>query len=121
MPRHALPQPHSLWTRFAAALSLLCVLSALLAPLSMLAQDVQSGRFGGVCSVDAASGGHADDGTAPGARHCELCASAGLALPPSRAAAVPLIATHKTVAQASVSAFGTAVAGLPFSRAPPTL
>ena len=43
---------HSFWSRLAAFLSFVAVLSALLVPVSMLAQDVQNGELGGVCSLN---------------------------------------------------------------------
>lgn len=109
------------WARFAALLGFLAVCSALLAPASMLAQDMRTGKLGGVCSLGSAASSFdagVDDGsTATG--HCDLCGSMGLGLPP-----LP----QETFAPATMTAmavvFDDAVRsasspGLPFSRGPP--
>jgi len=113
------------WERLAAWLAFLAVLSALWAPVSMLAQDVKTGKLGGICSVNTVSsnaGGDAVDGDAgaTGLR-CDLCASPGLVLPPLPVAASPCF-TGTAVAVVDVPAnAGAAVPGLPFSRGPPVL
>jgi len=113
------------WERLAAWLAFLAVLSALWAPVSMLAQDVKTGKLGGICSVNTVSsdaGSNADDGDAgsTGLR-CDLCGSLGLVLPPLPVAASPCF-TGTAVAVADVpAAAGAAVPGLPFSRGPPAL
>ena len=61
-------------------LSLLALLSALLAPAAVLAQDMRTGKWTGLCSAGMASAQDqhlADDD----AGHCGLCVLAGLALP----------------------------------------
>jgi len=112
------------WERLAAWLAFLAVLSALWAPVSMLAQDVQTGKLGGICSVNTASsdtGSGSSDGNAPTGLRCDLCGSLGLVLPP-----LPVVASAGfTVAAVAVADFpaatGAAVSGLPFSRGPPAL
>lgn len=99
------------------------MLSALLAPASMLAQDMRSGKLGGVCSAGASWGGSpeaAGDSAKAGA-HCELCASVGLVMPPPPGTAIPCFAGH-AVAPAGVPAqLAASDPGLPYSRGPPVL
>ena len=81
-----------MWARLAAWLSFLAVLSALVAPVSMLAQDVRAGKLGGICSVNTASANDSDssDGSpAQAGMYCDLCGSVGLALPALQVAAIP--------------------------------
>ena len=106
----------------AAFFSFLAVLSALAAPLSMLAEEVRTGQFGGICSANAASGSSADDGSAdapqPGAQ-CDLCGALGWTLPPQPVSAIPCFAGVQ-VASADFPADVVATnPGLPFSRGPP--
>lgn len=121
------PSCRPLWARFAAWLGFLAVFSALLAPVSMLAEDVRTGKLGGLCTV--ASGASATaagdlsggDESSPAAAHCDLCGSTGPALPPPyQAGAFP------APIPAMVAVFDDAVRsasspGLPFSRGPPAL
>jgi len=113
----------SVWERLAAWLAFLAVLSALWAPVSMLAQDVQTGKLGGICSVNTASshaGGDATDDDASTGLRCDLCGSLGLALPPLAVATASCF-SGTVVAVADVPATtGAAVPGLPFSRGPPS-
>ena len=100
------------------------MLSALVAPVSMLAQDVRAGKLGEICSVNTAAASDSDssDGSpAQAGTHCDLCGSVGLALPALQVAAIPCfpgtqVATVDFPADASA-----AVPGLPFSRGPPSL
>lgn len=114
-----------MWARVAALLSFLAVLSALWAPVSMLAQDVRSGQLGGICSLNnAASGSSADAGTgdAPQAgSHCDLCGALGWALPPLAIGVIPSFAGQQVAALHFPANPATAVTGLPFSRGPPSL
>ncbi|WP_397409300.1 DUF2946 family protein [Polaromonas sp.] len=121
------PSCRPLWARFAAWLGFLAVFSALLAPVSMLAEDMRTGKLGGLCTV--ASGASATaagdlsggDESSPAAAHCELCGSTGPGLPPPyQAGAFP------APIPAMVAVFDDAVRsasspGLPFSRGPPAL
>ena len=126
MPHHPTNRPTlPVWERLAAWLAFLAVLSALWAPVSMLAKDVQTGKLGGICSVNTASAdagsSSSDDGNAPTGLRCDLCGSLGLVLPP-----LPVVAcagfTGTAVAVADFpAAAGAAVPGLPFSRGPPAL
>ena len=117
----------SLWARFAAFLSFLALFSALVAPASMLAEEVRTGKLGGVCVVNTASSSSTDgvdagSGNASKAgTHCELCGSLGMALPPLEVASIPC-APGTQVADASAPAhLAESIPGLPFSRGPPAL
>lgn len=117
------------------------MLSALLAPVSMLAQDVRTGKLGGVCSLDRGNpsfsltgntgrntGGNTDgisgaagdaDGTAPEGAHCDLCASLCLAAPAVASLVLPSHPGSDVAAvyqRADVPAF---IKGLRYSRGPP--
>lgn len=69
--------------RLAFALSLLALWAALIAPASVLAQEMRTGKWIGLCGAGLDTGlPHAEgDGG-----HCDLCALPALALPPSTAA-----------------------------------
>ena len=119
-----------LWARLAVWLSFLAVLSALGAPVSALTLDVRSGKLGGVCNVDsgksaalnAASSlaqGDAQEGADHG--HCTWCGSPGLAVLTAGLPAVSLAPVPPLAAAPAPSARAIQVAGLPFSRGPPSL
>jgi hypothetical protein len=102
-------------------LSFLAVLSALAAPVSVLAQDVGSGKFGGLCfaepMVDGVQQG-APEPAHPGG-HCSLCASAGLVPPPLATASQAAVFSHALALRMAPSNRAVIVSGLPFSRGPP--
>jgi len=117
-------QPLSVWVRLAAFFSFLALLSALVAPASMLAEEVRTGQLGGVCHVSPNPDGDGaiGSGNAPQAdAHCELCCALGWALPPLAVAAIPCFAGHQVAAANFPAAFAVTIAGLPFSRGPPAL
>ncbi|MES2954784.1 MAG: DUF2946 family protein [Pseudomonadota bacterium] len=114
------PTSRPLWTRLAAWLGCLAVFAALMAPVSMLAEDVRTGQLGGLCSATVAGQPGSDDASSAKG-HCDLCGSAGLALLPlaqsaSCSAAVTAMALVFEDAVRSASS-----PGLPFSRGPPAL
>ena len=114
----------TVWARLAACLGFLAVLSALLTPVSMLAEEVRSGKLGGVCSISQALSGALEagsEGQAPpqSGSHCDFCISLALALPPIALMVVPCFAGHELIACHSLTNLATAVTGLPFSRGPP--
>ncbi|MDB5870391.1 MAG: hypothetical protein JWP96_2723 [Polaromonas sp.] len=116
--------PQSLRARLAAWLSFLAVLSALLAPVSMLAQEVRTGKLGGLCSLNAVSGLGASNGAgdAPQAdAHCEMCVSLGWAMPPLAVWTIPTFAGHRVAAIDFPARVAATIPGLPFSRGPPVL
>jgi hypothetical protein len=118
-----------LWARFAAFLSFVAVLSALLAPVSMLAQDVQSGKLGGVCSLNNfAAASSSVDGAAAGSSsaqpkgaHCDLCGSLGLALPVLALLVIPSFPGSQVVVFTLPPDPAASVPGLPPGRGPPTV
>lgn len=102
-------------------------MSALVAPVSMLAEEVRTGKLGGICTVNMTSQGSsdgADAGEGSGSKvasHCELCGSPGLALPQLPVASLPCDPGTR-VADASAPAHrAESIPGLPFSRGPPAL
>lgn len=114
----------SVWARLTAFLSFLAVLSALVAPASMLAQEVRTGQLGGVCHFNALTGSLADAGSgdAPQAgAHCDLCGALGWALPPQPVMAIPCFAGVQVAAADFPADVVATNPGLPFSRGPPVL
>lgn len=117
-------QSVTVWARLAACLGFLAVLSALLAPVSMLAEEVRSGKLGGVCSISQALSGALEFGSDGGAplqsgSHCDFCTSLALALPPLTLTVTPCFVGHEFIACYALTNLATAVVGLPFSRGPP--
>ncbi|MDW5444597.1 DUF2946 family protein [Polaromonas sp. SM01] len=109
------------WARFAALLGFLAVCSALLAPVSMLAEEVRTGKLGGVCSMGAA-GGSVDAGSDEGSTasgHCDLCGSVGLGLPPLQHMDVCPVAVTAMALVFQDAVRSASSPGLPFSRGPP--
>lgn len=113
-----------MWKRFAIWLSFLAVLSALVAPASMLAEEVRTGKLGGLCSVNTVSASYSDSGSgdaAPAGSHCDWCASMGLAPPPLPVIAIPCFPGQRVAAVHLLAVADAAIPGLPFSRGPPAL
>ena len=113
-----------MWARVAAFLGFLAVLSALVGPASMLAEEVRTGQLGGICSANAVWGSSADDGSgdAPQAgAHCDLCGALGWALPPQPVTAIPCFAGVQVAAADFPADVVATNPGLPFSRGPPAL
>jgi hypothetical protein len=111
------------WARLAAFFSFLAVLSALLAPISLLAEEVRTGKLGGLCSASMASSGSPESGPgdAPSASHCNWCSSTALALPPQPICAIPYSPDFQLVSVDVSSTRAASLPGLPFSRGPPAL
>ena len=109
-----------LWKRIAAFLSFVAVLSALIAPASALAEEVRTGKLGGVCSVSTAMGGGGSSGdAAPAGSHCDSCGSLAFALPPFAAQALPSKPSHHLAGVVFSFDLAALVEGLPPSRGPP--
>jgi hypothetical protein len=117
---HPLSSPSTLplWRRVAAFLSFLAVLGALVAPAAMLAEEVRTGKLGGVCLVNTADAG--GDAAAAGS-HCDLCGSFALVLPAFAAQALPSQPALNVVCTSLPFDLATRVEGLPPSRGPPVL
>lgn len=112
-----------LWRRVAAFLSFLAVLSALVAPAAMLAEDVRTGKLGGVCLVNTAAN-TAFDGSSdvtPTGSHCDLCGSLALVLPLFGAQAIPSDPSRQVAGIDLPFDLAAAISGLPPSRGPPVL
>ena len=100
------------------------MLSALLAPVSLLAEQVRTGKLGGICSLSAASGKVADAGsgdTPHAGSHCDLCGGPGWLLPPLVVRAIACVAGQQVAGAALPADVAVRPPGLPFSRGPPAL
>ena len=100
-------------------MAFLAVLSALLAPVSLLAEEVRTGKLGGLCSAKALldGTGSSSDGSATGG-HCDLCGALGLVPPP------PVLVSSLVPADASLPAIAAnlhagSTYGLRQGRGPP--
>ena len=124
---HRSAQPQSLWLRVAAFLSFLAVLSALVAPVSMLAEDVRTGKLGGICSLNTSTSGSPNAGSAgnddapAGGPHCDLCGSLGLALPLLALLVIPSFPGNQVAAFSLPAALVASSPGLPPGRGPPAV
>ncbi len=113
-----------MWARLGALLGFLAVLAALLAPLSLLAEDVRTGKLGGICSAGMASADSPDDGAGqapPAHSHCNWCSSLGLALPPLALSRIPCFAGFHVASLDVPADLAATITGLPLSRGPPRL
>ena len=128
----------SIWVRFAAFLSFLAIFLALVAPASMLAQELRTGKLGGICSFASASASVStqtfadafasldnnkpdhNDARTHGAS-CELCGSLGLVLPILVVASNGHLVSNELVAFFLPPPVAPSDPGLPFSRGPPAL
>lgn len=97
--------------------------AALAAPVSLLAQDVGSGKFGGICYaepvLEVLQQGEPEPTHAAG--HCSLCSSYGLALPPLAVFTHTPVLADELALRMAPSDRAVIVRGLPFSRGPPGL
>ncbi len=114
------PSSRPLWARLAAWLGLVAVFAALITPIATLAEDVRTGQLGGLCSVGSGGQPAGDDG-APAKGHCDLCGSAGLALPPMEQVAAGTCAIPAMAFVFKDAVRSASSPGLPFSRGPPAL
>ena len=94
----------------------------------MLADDVRTGKVGGVCHVNTASlasAGTSDGGAANGGAitggPCELCGILALVLPPLPVLGIPSFAGTRVSRVSLPASPAESVPGLPFSRGPPAL
>jgi len=112
-----------LWRRLATFLSFLAVLSALVAPSSMLAEEVRTGKLGGLCLVNTASATAADmaGDAAQAGSHCDMCGSFALFLPPFTAQTLPTQPDQQLAGIDLSFDLAARISGLPPSRGPPAL
>jgi hypothetical protein len=116
-PRSSLTLP--LWKRIAAFLSLVAVLSALVAPAATLAEEVRTGKLGGVCLVNTSADVNGD--AAPSGSHCDSCGSLAFALPPFTAQTLPSQPDQQVAGIDLSFDLAARISGLPPSRGPPAL
>jgi hypothetical protein len=104
-------------------LSFLAVAAALAAPVSLLAQDVASGKFGGICYAEPVleSVQHGEPEASHASGHCSVCGSTGLALPLLAVASQAPVLSYELALRMVPSDRAIVVSGLPFSRGPPVL
>lgn len=115
LPQSTLP----LWRRVAVFLSFLAVLSALVAPASTLAEEVRTGKLGGLCLVNTATNTAGDAESA--VSHCDMCGSLALVLPSSTGQAIPSQPGQQVAGNDLPFYLAAAISGLPFIRGPPAL
>ena len=113
-----------LWGKAAALLGFLAVVSALLAPVAMLAEEARSGKLGGLCSAafsplfGAADNGAVDKEAADGS-HCDLCSSLSFAIAPFAKSVLPSRSDQGTARNDLAFNLAAHIIGLPPSRGPP--
>ena len=111
-----------LWRRIAAFFSFLALASALLAPSALLAQDVRTGKLGGLCGASLlTSGDLADAGDALLQVHCDACSASFGALPEGFSQSVVVAAKQTGAAVGSLADLPAHMEGLPPSRGPPAI
>ena len=96
----------------------MAVLSTLIAPASMLAEELRTGKLGGICLVNTADSN--GDGTAADS-HCDLCGSFALAVPAFTKQPLPSQPGQNVACTALPFDLAALVKGLPPSRGPPAL
>ena len=101
------------------------MLLALVSPISMLAEDVRTGKLGGVCSLNTLTASILDvdspgdrDATATGP-HCDVCGSLAWALPSLAVVTIPSFPDSRVSAAPLPADVAASSLGLPFSRGPP--
>ncbi len=116
------PMPNSNSQRFARLallLSFLAVFAALITPSLLLADELRTGKLGGICSAGKSTGG-SDDNALDG-YHCDTCGSLAFALPIFCLPAT-LVKPGKQLAGFDLSfALDARISGLPPNRGPPVL
>jgi hypothetical protein len=113
------PSTLSLWKRIAAFLSFLAVLSALVTPAVTLAEEVRTGKLGGLCLVNTAVDGSGD--VTPSGSHCDACGSLAFALLPFTAQPLPSQPAQQVAGIELSFDLAARISGLPPSRGPPAL
>ncbi len=103
------------------------MLLALASPISMLAEDVRTGKLGGVCSLNSLTastpdaGTPGDSGTPATGSHCDLCGSLAFALPLLAGVTIPSFPGSQVAAVFLPADVAASSVSLPFSRGPPAL
>ena len=111
-----------LWQRIAAFFSFVALASALLAPSALLAEEVRTGKLGGLCTITSvASGDQTDGDSADLPVHCDACAASGGVLPEGSKPSVVVAAKQTGVAAGLLLHLPAHIDGLPPSRGPPAI
>lgn len=88
----------------------------------MLAEEVRTGKLGGLCSLITTSAGKVDVGKnqapQPGS-HCDACTAMDLVGPALPVSAIPCFPGDQVAAVAFPADVAASIPGLPFSRGPP--
>ena len=113
------PSTLPLCKRIAAFLSFVAVLSALIAPASILAEEVRTGKLGGLCLVNTTVDGSGD--VTPTGAHCDSCGSLTFALPPFAVQTLPSQPGQQVAGIDLPFDLAARISGLPPSRGPPVL
>ena len=89
----------------------------------MLAEEVRTGKLGGLCLVNMASATTADASgdAAPAGSHCDMCGSFALVLPAFTAQTLPTQPDQQLSGIDLPFVLAAAISGLPRSRGPPAL
>ena len=95
------------------------MLLALVAPATTLAEEVRTGKLGGLCLVNNAAG-NGDDAT-PAGPHCDSCGSLSFVLPPFAQQALPSQPSQHVAGVDLPFDLAARISGLPPSRGPPAL
>lgn len=96
-------------------------MAALLAPASMLAEEVRTGKIGGLCLANKAANtpDQSSGNVAQGDSHCDLCGSLSFTAPPSFAQTVPSVPSQQVAGREQSFGLAARIRGLPPSRGPP--
>ena len=94
----------------------------------MLAEEVRTGKLGGVCSLNTLTANSApdagtpgDSGTAATSSHCDVCGSLAWALPLLAVVTIPSFPGSQVAAVFLPADVAASSVSLPFSRGPPVL
>lgn len=93
----------------------------------MLAEDVRTGKLGGVCSLKSLTASALDADTSGGSgtpatgSHCDLCGSLAWALPLLAVVSIPSFPGSEVAAVFLPADVAASSVSLPFSRGPPVL
>ena len=103
-------------------MAFLAVLSALLAPVSLLAEEVRTGKLGGLCSAKALfdGAGSSSDGSSATGGHCDLCGALGL-VPPPAVLVSSLVPADASLPAIAANLHAGSTYGLRQGRGPPAL
>ncbi len=87
----------------------------------MLAEEVRTGKLGGLCSAGKSIDVGASGDVAPAGSHCDACGSLAFALPPFAAQTLPSQPSQQVAGIDLPFDLAARISGLPPSRGPPAL